>query len=135
MPLNILVAEDNPHNQFLIRKMLEANDHQVTCVDDGLKAVELAATMVFDVILMDLQMPVLDGLSAAREIRKLHAPYGEIPVYAVSANALGKHHEETKAAGMNGHINKPIQPDELYGVLEEILRAKGEQTHPQRLAG
>ncbi|PHS25800.1 MAG: hypothetical protein COA84_07105 [Robiginitomaculum sp.] len=135
LPLNILVAEDNLHNQFLIRKMLEANDHQVTCVDDGLKAVELAATMAFDVILMDLQMPVLDGLSATQEIRKLHAPYGEVPIYAVSANALGKHHEESRAAGMNGHINKPIQPIELYGALEEILRAKGEQTYPHRRAG
>jgi PAS domain S-box-containing protein len=135
LPLNILVAEDNPHNQFLIRKMLEANDHQVTCVGDGLKAVELAATMAFDVILMDLQMPVLDGLSATQEIRKLHAPYGEVPIYAVSANALGKHHEESKAAGMNGHINKPIQPIELFGTLEKILRAKAEQTYPHRLAG
>ncbi len=124
LPLNVLVAEDNPHNQFLIRKMLEANAHQVTCVDDGLKAVELAATVQFDVILMDVQMPVLDGLSAAREIRNLHAPYGTVPIYAVSANALGKHHAQSKAAGMDGHINKPIQPVELYGVLDQITREK-----------
>ncbi len=120
MPLNILVAEDNMNNQFLIRKMLEANSHHVTCVDDGLQAVELAATMEFDVILMDLQMPVLDGLGAAQEIRKLHQPYGSIPIYAVSANALGKHHAQSKAAGMDGHINKPIHPAELFKVLEKI---------------
>jgi len=130
MPLNILVAEDNRHNQFLIRKMLEANAHHVTCVDDGLQAVELAASMEFDVILMDLQMPVLDGLSATREIRKLHSPYGKVPIYAVSANALSQHHEQTKAAGMNGHINKPIQPAELYGVLEQITAEKAAQPGP-----
>ncbi len=124
LPLNILVAEDNPHNQFLIRKMLEVNHHQVTCVDDGLKAVELAASEAFDVILMDLQMPVLDGLSATEEIRKLPAPHGQVPIYAVTANALGKHHEQTSAAGMNGHINKPIQPAELYGVLDDIKQQK-----------
>jgi len=130
MPLNILVAEDNRHNQFLIRKMLEANAHHVTCVDDGLQAVELATSMEFDVILMDLQMPVLDGLSATREIRKLHPPYGKVPIYAVSANALSQHHEQTKAAGMNGHINKPIQPAELYGALEQIKAEKAVQVGP-----
>ncbi|PHS27608.1 MAG: hypothetical protein COA85_05075 [Robiginitomaculum sp.] len=130
IPLNILVAEDNLHNQFLIRKMLEANAHHVTCVDDGLQAVELAASMEFDVILMDLQMPVLDGLSATREIRKLHLPYGKVPIYAVSANALSQHHEQTRAAGMDGHINKPIQPVELYGVLAQISADKGIQNAP-----
>ncbi len=134
LPLNVLVAEDNPNNQFLIRKMLEANAHHVTCVDDGLKAVEMAASMQFDVILMDLQMPVLDGLTATREIRKLHQPYGMVPIYAVSANALGKHHAQSQAAGMDGHINKPIQPAELYRVLEQIVYDK-EGGHPQLMAG
>ncbi|MDQ7078468.1 MAG: ATP-binding protein [Robiginitomaculum sp.] len=134
MPLNILVAEDNRHNQFLIRKMLEANAHHVTCVDDGLQAVELAASMEFDVILMDLQMPVLDGLSATREIRKLHPPYGKVPIYAVSANALSQHHKQTRAAGMDGHINKPIQPAELYGVLEQITAEKEDQNTPLQMS-
>jgi PAS domain S-box-containing protein len=127
MPLNILVAEDNPHNQFLIRKILEANAHHVTCVDDGMKAVEMASQTTFDVILMDMQMPVLDGLSATREVRKLPAPYGDVPIYAVTANALEMHHEQSRAAGMNGHINKPIQPAELYGVLAQITQHKTDQ--------
>ena len=127
LPLNILVAEDNPHNRFLIRKVLEAGNHHVTCVEDGMQALELAAKTEFDVILMDLQMPVLDGIAATREIRKLPAPFGTVPIYAVTANALSEHHEETEAAGMDGHINKPIQPAQIFGTLEAITRKKQEQ--------
>ncbi len=127
LPLNILVAEDNPHNRFLIRKVLEAGNHQVTCVEDGLQALELVARTAFDVVLMDLQMPVLDGIAATREIRKLPAPFGTVPIYAVTANALSEHQEETRAAGMDGHINKPIQPAQVFGMLEMIMRQKQEQ--------
>ena len=126
LPLNILVAEDNPNNRLLIRKMLEANDHQVTCVEDGLQAAEHAASHDYDLVLMDLQMPVLDGLGATREIRKLPAPRGQVPIYAVTANALSEHREQTEAAGMDGHINKPIQPAELFGLLAQVALAKAQ---------
>ncbi len=119
-PLNILVAEDNASNLFLIRKILEVNNHAVTCARDGREAVEIAAKTTFDVILMDVQMPVMDGLCATREIRKLPAPFRDVPIYAVSANALSKHHQQSKEAGMNGHIDKPIRPAEIYRVLDQI---------------
>ncbi len=130
LPLKILVAEDNPHNQFLIRKLLEANDHDVTCVADGLQAAERAAAELFDLIFMDMQMPVLDGVGATQEIRKLDGAYGKVPIYAVSANALSEHHAQSAAAGMDGHINKPIRPAELYDVLAQITAMKESECAP-----
>ncbi|KAA0874135.1 ATP-binding protein [Nitrincola tapanii] len=126
--LHILLAEDNPVNQRLIRTLLEKAGHHVTLVDNGLAAVEALrkslndkAEMIkaeaFDLILMDMQMPVMGGLEATRQIRLLTSA---LPIYAMTANVLPEDKEACQAAGMNGHLSKPLKINELNAVLEQV---------------
>ncbi|MGZ6014129.1 MAG: ATP-binding protein [Phenylobacterium sp.] len=117
--MKILVAEDHPTNRTVVALILEPFDVELTLVEDGRQAVEAVERETFDLILMDLQMPVLDGLSAAREIRALEAALGlaRTPIVALSANALPEHIAEARAAGMDEHLAKPIRPDALIALL------------------
>ncbi|HEY3947573.1 ATP-binding protein [Phenylobacterium sp.] len=121
--LKVLVAEDHPTNRKVVELILEPLGVDLTLVEDGRQAVEAAGQGAFDLILMDLQMPVLDGLSASREIRAAEAAAGRPPVrmIALSANALPEHIAEARAAGMDGHLAKPMRPDDLIAVLSETL--------------
>ncbi|HZZ69416.1 MAG TPA: ATP-binding protein [Phenylobacterium sp.] len=117
--MKILVAEDHPTNRTVVSLILEPFGVDLTLVEDGRQAVEAVARETFDLILMDLQMPVLDGLSAAREIRALEAAQGlaRTPIVALSANALPEHIAEARAAGMDDHLAKPIRPDALIALI------------------
>jgi signal transduction histidine kinase/ActR/RegA family two-component response regulator len=117
--MKILVAEDHPTNRTVVSLILEPFGVDLTLVEDGRQAVEAVARETYDLILMDLQMPVLDGLSAAREIRALEAAQGlgRTPIVALSANALPEHIAETRAAGMDDHLAKPIRPDALIALI------------------
>ncbi len=106
--LRILVAEDNATSQFLLRSYLEAAGHDVTTVEDGYEAVQAARTGAFDVILMDVQMPRMDGPTAARAIRALDGPGGRAPIIALTANDLPDDRDSYAAAGMTDFISKPI---------------------------
>lgn len=118
---SILLVEDNETNLLVARELLERVGLEVKAAANGLEAVELAAKERFDVILMDLQMPVMDGLTAAREIRK--GPRSEgLPILAMTANVMAANREECLAAGMNDHIAKPIKPAILYEILVRWLR-------------
>jgi len=117
--LNVLVAEDHPANQFLVRKLLEAGNHQVTLVENGKLAVEAVQTADFDIVLMDLQMPVMDGLTAIKTIRALGTPKADIPIIAVTADVMADQVARTHKAGANAHIGKPINPSDLYQALTE----------------
>jgi len=117
--LNVLVAEDHPANQFLVRKLLEAGNHQVTLVENGQLAVEAVQTADFDIVLMDLQMPVMDGLTAIKTIRALGTPKADIPIIAVTADVMADQVARTHKAGANAHIGKPINPSDLYQALTE----------------
>ncbi len=101
----------------------------LTLVEDGRQAVEATIREAYDLILMDIQMPVLDGLSATREIRAREAALGlpRTRIVALSANALPEHIAEALAAGVDGHLAKPIRPDALIAVLSEAIEA---QEHP-----
>src|SRR5579859_5725760 len=127
--LRVLVAEDHPTNRTVVSLILEPFGVEVSLVENGRQAVDAAQREVFDLILMDLQMPVLDGLSAAREIRareaKLNIP--RTPIVALSANALPEHIAEARAAGMDGHLAKPIRPDALTALLTQTLASKHDQ--------
>lgn len=113
------MAEDNPVNQEVARTALERRGHSVTVVEDGHSAVAAAAREDFDILLMDLQMPGMDGLKACALIRGLHGPRSRVPIIAVTANATLSIERECLAAGMNGHMTKPYRPESLVGLVEK----------------
>ncbi len=115
--LRILLAEDNPINRSVTEALLTRAGHQVTVAEDGALAVELQAANRFDVILMDVQMPVMDGLEATRRIRSKETPGRHVPIIALTANVLREDVERCLAAGMDDHVGKPIRPAELEEAL------------------
>jgi signal transduction histidine kinase/FixJ family two-component response regulator/HPt (histidine-containing phosphotransfer) domain-containing protein len=122
--LKILLAEDNAVNQKLAVLLLEKHDHRVTVVDDGRKVIEAFQRETFDLVLMDVQMPVIDGFTAVGEIRKLEAASSaRIPIVAMTAHAMKGDRERCLAAGMDGYVSKPIQPQKLYDAIAELAPA------------
>lgn len=117
----ILLVEDNEVNLQVASELLQQVGVEVAIAKNGREAVDLAAKERFDCILMDLQMPVMDGLAATREIRKGPAP-PDLPILAMTANAMAGVREECVAAGMNDHIVKPIKPAKLYQTLIRRLK-------------
>lgn len=116
----ILLAEDNRMNQQLIVEFLKQVAVSVTLADNGRQAVELMARRRFDAILMDLQMPILDGIEATRQIRKLRVHH-DIPIVALTASAMRGDREASLEAGMNGYVTKPVNRLDLYQALTQIL--------------
>lgn len=119
--LSILVAEDIETNAFVARRLLERDGHTVTIVTDGLSAVARAKGEIFDVILMDISMPGMDGLQATQEIRNAPAPFCDVPILAFSANVLPEQTDHFRASGMDGFIGKPLQLPELRRALQAVL--------------
>jgi CheY-like chemotaxis protein len=124
MPLRILVAEDVPINRDLLHTMLSQQGHYVSLVDNGEEAVRLAARAEFDVILMDVQMPVMDGIEASRRIRRLPASAAIVPIIALTANVLASEHERCLAAGMNQVLTKPVVWPTLFSALAAVTTMK-----------
>ncbi|MVO16623.1 response regulator [Rhodobacteraceae bacterium CY05] len=120
--LSILIAEDIETNAFVARRLLERDGHTVTIVTDGLSAVARAKLELFDVILMDISMPGMDGLQATQEIRNAPSPFCDIPILAFSANVLPEQTDHFRASGMNGFIGKPLQLPELRRALQAVLK-------------
>lgn len=123
-PMRILVAEDNATNQYLVRALLEREGHRVTTVRDGAEAVEAARAGDFDVILMDAQMPVMDGASATRAIRASGRPCADTPIIALTANALATDRQVYLAAGMSDYVTKPIELAALNSALARAARSR-----------
>ncbi len=121
-PSRILVVDDLDVNRELVRAILEATGHSVEEAASGAEAVEIAMGAAFDLILMDLQMPGMDGFSAARAIRNLAFANRRTPIIALSANVLPEHVEACREAGMNDHIGKPVSPGELIGAVAHWSR-------------
>lgn len=121
VPRRLLLAEDSVINQHVIVGLLEQRGHQVTVAEDGVEAVELAQRESFDLVLMDIQMPNMDGYEATRVIRKTEVGIEtHLPIIAVSANAMKGDRERCLQAGMDGYVAKPIDPDELYAAVESV---------------
>ncbi len=118
--LRVLVAEDNPAMQQILSALLEAGGHQITVVPDGREAVAMAASQTFDVILMDMMMPTMDGPTAAQRIRELGGRAGGIPIIALTANALVGDRDRYLAAGMTDYLSKPIDVAALLTALGRV---------------
>ena len=119
--LRVLLAEDHPTNRRVVELILVAAGVELVCVENGALAVESAARMDFDLILMDMQMPVMDGLTAIRHIRADEAARKtrRTPVLTLTANALPQHAAASAIAGADGHVTKPITPDALLHAVQE----------------
>ncbi|EGB14375.1 multi-sensor hybrid histidine kinase [Pseudodesulfovibrio mercurii] len=116
---HVLLAEDNEINQQVAREILEGADIRVSIADNGRKAMEMALAGDFDAVLMDIQMPVMDGFKAVRGIRA--GGKTALPIIAMTAHALVGDREKSLEAGMNDHVTKPIDPDELMRTLSHWL--------------
>ena len=125
--LRVLVAEDHPTNRRVIELILEPMGVSLTMAEDGQEAVELYRPGAFDLILMDMQMPRLDGLAATQQIRRLEREAGAVatPIAMLTANAMDEHRQMAFKAGADHHISKPFTPDSLFaGVAETLVKAQ-----------
>jgi CheY-like chemotaxis protein/HPt (histidine-containing phosphotransfer) domain-containing protein len=118
---SILLVDDVAMNRDVIGSFLRHAGHEVLAVDSGQEAVRLASGQVFDLILMDLRMPEMDGLEATRLIRGLPAPRGWTPIIALTAHAFPEQVSECQAAGMDGHIAKPVQYATLMQAIADAI--------------
>ncbi len=115
--LLVLLVDDSLDNQFLVRRKLETYGARVDVASDGIEAVEKALSKVYDVVLMDIQMPRMDGYQAMNElIAKKYAR----PVIALTAHAMAEERMKTKAAGFDGHLTKPLDCAELVNTIENL---------------
>ncbi len=118
---NILVAEDNSTNQLVVRKLLTQAGAAVTVVENGQQAVQAAAQQAFDVVLMDCEMPVMDGYTATREIRAAEADGRRTPIIAATAHVTSEYRNLAREAGMDGYIAKPLRRDKLLNTLKQLV--------------
>ena len=124
--MHLLLAEDNEINQQIATELLQQVGVRLTVVDNGKKAVEAVINGHFDGVLMDVQMPVMDGMMAAHEIRRSEAAGKGLPIIAMTANAMAGDREKCLAVGMNDHIAKPIHPNNLYALLGKWIQSRTE---------
>jgi two-component system sensor histidine kinase/response regulator len=137
----VLVAEDNIVNQNVTRRFLERLGCRVELADNGLRAVEFCAQSNIDLVLMDVQMPIMDGLTATREIRRAEAADRRVPIVALTASAMTDELDRCLAAGMDGLLTKPLQPLQLremldrhgLGVARDAAARESARTQPVRM--
>ena len=132
-PMRILLAEDEPANQMFARTFLEEEGHEVEVAENGARALEKLAEGGFDLVLMDVSMPVMDGLTATRLIRSGQAPGADpgLPIVALTAHAIKGDHERFLEAGMDACVVKPVDIDELTLILKDVQRGRRPAVKPQ----
>jgi CheY-like chemotaxis protein len=128
--LRVLCVDDNSRNLALLRAVLSAYKVECETADDGMGAIEAASRGGFDVILMDIQMPVMNGVEATRAIRRLPTAQAKAPIIAVTANTLDEQLDEYRAAGMNDCIAKPVPMAELMAKILHWTMAANEGVEP-----
>jgi signal transduction histidine kinase/ActR/RegA family two-component response regulator len=122
--LRILLAEDNRVNQLLVVRLLQGQGHEVLVVSDGRAALRAIEEQDFDLILMDIQMPEMDGLEATRILREREKMgMKSVPIIALTAHAMKGDRDKCLAVGMRGYVSKPILPEEFFQVIEEVMLA------------
>ncbi|MFO7802091.1 MAG: ATP-binding protein [Desulfovermiculus sp.] len=119
--LRLLLAEDEPSNQLFVQRLMQNAGHQVTVADNGEEALELLAQHDFDCVLMDIQLPVLDGVEATKKIRSSQERFRDIPIIALPAYAMAGDREKLLEQGLDDYIAKPVEKNELLAVLEKSL--------------
>ncbi len=117
-PLRILVVEDVFINQDIIRAVLEKASHVVDVVSDGADAIAAVQSTRYDIVLMDVQMPGMDGITATQRIRALAHPAKSVPIIAMTANVLPRQISQFRSAGMDDHVGKPFKREELHAAIE-----------------
>ncbi|MBP6014181.1 MAG: response regulator [Alphaproteobacteria bacterium] len=122
--VRILVVEDNLTNQFVARSILKVDGIHIDVAANGYEAIEAVARHSYDLVLMDMQMPEMDGLTATRAIRARGGRFADLPIIAFSANAYARDIEACAAAGMNGHVAKPVQKETLRGAVIDALSGR-----------
>ena len=127
-PLYILLADDNVINQEVARRLLEGQGHRVDIVANGRNAVLAVGQASYDLVLMDIQMPEMDGLAASKAIRSLEGPAASVRIIALTANAVSGIFARCRAAGMNGVITKPIDRHELFRAIDN----RGKRRAPRK---
>jgi len=120
--LSVLLIEDNEQNRYLLTFLLEQRGHRVTSAIDGLRGIELAQTLVPDLILLDIQLPTLHGYAVAEALRRL-AILDTTPIVAVTSYAMPGDREKALASGCDGYIEKPIDPDTFVSQVEAYIPA------------
>ncbi len=132
-PLHVLVVEDNTVNQRVLSLQLERASHQVQVVNNGQEALDILSREPFDLVLMDLQMPQMDGVRTTRLIRAREKAFGgRVAIIAVTANSLPQERQRCLAAGMDDYLIKPVRAAELYAA---IARVKGNDIPPTAATG
>jgi CheY-like chemotaxis protein len=119
--LNVLIVEDNATNRRITRTYLEAWGHTVVAAHDGTEAIRCFSDGKFDLVLMDLQMPRMDGIAATASIRQMETSGARVPILALTANVLKGVREECHAAGMCGYLAKPVREHELLAAIESVV--------------
>ena len=119
--VRILLAEDNFINQKVALKILQKRNYSVDVFNNGKEAVKAALRQHYDIILMDVQMPIMDGYEATQKLRTKLSPKEHIPIIAMTAHAMKGDREKCLLAGMDDYISKPIKPDDLYAILEKWI--------------
>jgi CheY-like chemotaxis protein len=127
----VLLVEDNEINQQVAKEILESAGLNVSLAENGQEGVSAVREYNYDAVLMDVQMPVMDGYTATREIRK-DDRYKELPIIAMTAHAMAGDEDKSLQAGMNGHVTKPIDPDQLFATLQKWIKPSEKRAKPQK---
>jgi CheY-like chemotaxis protein len=127
----VLLVEDNEINQQVAMEILQGAGLNVTIANNGQEGVDAARANQYDAILMDIQMPVMDGYTATREIRK-DERFKELPIIAMTAHAMSGDEDKSLEAGMNGHVAKPVDPDQLFATLKKWIKPSKRRVQVQQ---
>ena len=134
-PLRILIAEDAPSSRLLLRLMLSRQGHQVDDVDNGKRALEAMLETHYDLAILDVQMPVMDGLEAAEGIRSTRGPNADLPLIALTAQVLDEEVEHVRGAGFDMVLGKPFMEEDLEAAIRKVLNSHPKTHHAPLAAG
>jgi len=123
MAIQALLIEDNEHNRYLATFLLEKHGYAVTCTEDGFRGIELAKSGGFDIILIDIQLPGMDGYQVTHALRA-DPVTSKVPIVAITSYAMAGDREKAIAAGCDGYIEKPINPDTFVATISRFIKSK-----------